>query len=66
MLGININSLQCTECDFGLYLIRFANNTSIDNRDSLVSMCIPKCEDFSYSYVSNPKTKTCECTQFKC
>ena len=24
-------------------------------------MCIPSCEDFSYQFVSNPGTRSCEC-----
>ncbi len=58
-------TIQCDICDFGFYLLTvpIKPNESILSptpEDARMSMCVKRCEDFSYNFVSNESTMTCE------
>jgi hypothetical protein len=49
--------LQCTVCDYGMYLLEFDDSGQGKER---LNMCLHRCEDFAHNYVSNPNTMRCE------
>lgn len=58
-------TIQCDVCDFGFFSLTVAVKPSAStltpvDADSRLSMCVQKCEDFAYNYVSNRATMTCD------
>ena len=60
--------MQCDKCDFNFFLLSVNAITDVDtstldtvpSQEGQLSMCISKCEDFAYNYVSNLDTMKCE------
>jgi hypothetical protein len=55
--------LQCTACDYGMFLLSFDNEAfqrTSDANPKRLSTCVHRCEDFAHNYVSNPSTMRCE------
>jgi len=58
-------SFQCSVCDFGRYLLQVPGVAPEIPKQSL---CVSKCEDYAYNFVSNASTMQCDycgasCTQ---
>lgn len=58
-------TIQCDVCDFNFYLLTVpkkpqSNLTVTLPDDSKISMCVSRCEDFAYNYVSNKATRKCD------
>jgi hypothetical protein len=58
--------ILCTACDSGMYLLEFDDRTVQNQKAAAstdayrLSLCVPRCEDIAYNYVSNPNTMRCE------
>ena len=59
----SIASIQCDECADGLYLLTAQSQNlefKLSSSYETVSLCVEDCQAFSYEYVNNPNTMTCE------
>jgi hypothetical protein len=52
-----VQSIQCDSCDFSYYLLQV---NGLSDEATVQNLCVAKCEDFAYNYVSNDSTMTCE------
>jgi len=52
--------VQCDQCDFNLFLLSVPASFPNQQAPSPQNMCIDRCEDYAYNYVSNTNTMQCE------